>query len=929
MSGIRTAIELQDNFTGILMNVINAVNLSVSTMEQMQSTMSGTIETTSIEGMRDYLNQATIAAQELDAALQNVTPPETSDSPDASAQSEPATWQQDSLEVFTDSGIARFEQEIQSANEMLNALGDTQAEIVARAAQADIFPPDMTTDMNTVQTRLQEIQAHIHAIESNPLNMGTDTANAGLEQLRAQFYQAVEQQENLNRAVENMDVKAANEAYLQLSRTIGGTEKYIRDNVNEQGRFNQEIEDGTDSAKELKNMIAGAVKAFAGMNIIKKAKDWIVDCTEAFDTQLNAETQLISVLANMMDEEYVVQYGIETGADITGAVDEISHIQDEIDNVTVNVSPETAALTAAFDQIKEKASEIQGRGIYGDEAMIAAAAEFSTYFTDANAIEMMMDTLADYAMGMTGGGEIDSTGMVNYATNLGKIMSGAYDAMNEKGFTFTETQKAIIEGEASREQIVASLGEEYAGMSEDMQAAATIAQVIDESWSGLYESMSNTPEGKIIQIKNAWGDMKEVIGGQLYPYVLLFANAVIENWPTIETVVNEITRGLQFVLGILSWMMEGALNFAQSVIDNWSWLAPIVYGLAGALAVYYGWLLAVKILHIISAGVHFAMAAAQMVHAAATGLLTAATAAQIAAQNGLNGAMYACPITWIVILIIILVAMLYAAVAAINHFAGTSISATGIIAGAFMVLVAHIVNKFIVPLHNTFATFINFIRNAFTSSPGGLCASIAIAFYDMCLTVIGYILNLANAIETLLNKIPGVTVDITSGLEDFYHNLEQAQQEIKDESGWVEYVGKMEYMDYNDAWDQGYAFGEGIEERVKNFDPSDLFGIEDIPSADDYAGALTAGGIGGGIDEIAGNTGAMADSMEISEEELKYLHDIAEQEAINRFTTAEINIDQSGMQNVIKNGMDLDGVITGMTDAMNEAINISTEGVHV
>ena len=318
-----------------------------------------------------------------------------------------------------------------------------------------------------------------------------------------------------------------------------------------------------------------------------------------------------------------------------------------------------------------------------------------------------------------------------------------------------------------------------------------------------------------------------------------------------------------------------------------------------------------------------------MVHAAATGMLTAATAAQIAAQNGLNGAMYACPITWIVILIIILVAMLYAAVAAINHFAGTSISATGIIAGAFMVLVAHIVNKFIVPLHNTFATFINFIRNAFTSSPGGLCASIAIAFYDMCLTVIGYILNLANAIETLLNKIPGVTVDITSGLEDFYHNLEQAQQEIKDESGWVEYVGKMEYMDYNDAWDQGYAFGEGIEERVKNFDPSDLFGIEDIPSADDYAGALTAGGIGGGIDEIAGNTGAMADSMEISEEELKYLHDIAEQEAINRFTTAEINIDQSGMQNVIKNGMDLDGVITGMTDAMNEAINISTEGVHV
>ena len=105
----------------------------------------------------------------------------------------------------------------------------------------------------------------------------------------------------------------------------------------------------------------------------------------------------------MLDEEYVAQFEVDVGADTTAAIDEINAIQNGVDEIVVPVTAETRALTAAYDQITAKASEIQGRGIYGDEAMIAAAAEFSTYFTDTDAIEMMMDTLSNYAMGMTGG----------------------------------------------------------------------------------------------------------------------------------------------------------------------------------------------------------------------------------------------------------------------------------------------------------------------------------------------------------------------------------------------------------------------------------------------------------------------------------------------------------------------------------------------
>ena len=60
---------------------------------------------------------------------------------------------------------------------------------------------------------------------------------------------------------------------------------------------------------------------------------------------------------------------------------------------------------------------------------------------------------------------------------------------------------------------------------------------------------------------------------------------------------------------------------------------------------------------------------------------------------------------------------------------------------------------------------------------------------------------------------------------------------------------------------------------------------------------------------------------------MKYLRDIAEQEAVNRFTLAEVKVEQTNHNN-INNGMDLDGVVSGLTDAVNEAVDSITEGVH-
>ena len=132
----------------------------------------------------------------------------------------------------------------------------------------------------------------------------------------------------------------------------------------------------------------------------------------------------------------------------------------------------------------------------------------------------------------------------------------------------------------------------------------------------------------------------------------------------------------------------------------------------------------------------------------------------------------------------------------------------------------------------------------------------------------------------------------------------------------------------SNAFDAGAAWGDGIADKVSNFSLSDIFGSTDIPNVDDYTSALNGSGVAGNLDNIAGDTGNISDSISTTEEDLKYLRDIAEQEAVNRYTVAEISIDQSGMQNTIKNGDDLDGFMSGLTDSVNEAIDSITEGVH-
>lgn len=472
-----------------------------------------------------------------------------------------------------------------------------------------------------------------------------------------------------------------------------------------------------------------------------------------------------------------------------------------------------------------------------------------------------------------------------------------------------EEFNAVFEAAPNVMQAIASYTNQPIGKLREMAAEGQItAEIVKnamfaaaEETNEKFESMPMTISQVFIQIKNNAVKAFEPLMGKI---------SELFNGDAAQMFVDTVSQGLYQLAGIASDVFDGMVTAGNFVVENWYWIGPVIMGVVAALAAY-------KIaLGIASAAVwahNVAEAASKMAKNAAT----TATFAETAAVYGLNTALYACPLVWIIGLILALVVALYAAVAAVNKFKGTSISATGIIAGVFAVLGAHVLNTCAIPLYNGFASLANFFGNVFNNP----VAAVWILFYDLAESVIGMFLNMAKAIESVINKIPGVKVDMTSGVENFLGEVQKASQRVKDESGWKEYVKKYDYIDYGDAWNTGYNWGQDIEKKVTDFfNPKDPKDKEEQENPYD--------GISAPIYETADNTGAIKDSMELTHEDLKYLRDLAEREIINRFTTAEIRVEMTN-NNQINSELDVDGVIEHMRTTVEQEMAAAAEGVHL
>lgn len=914
MSSIQTGIELNDQFSGVLNNIVNSVNLAVSAMYDMQQSMNADIDTSSIEGARDEINQATAAINAMNEALNNQTAPDIAPPvvdegnqepipapidpiiPDPLVENPepirpeiqpnappepvevPIQWESDNLEVFTGTGIERFQQEVQSANSMLEQLSSTQDAIARQAYNTNLFPPESFQDLNRLAVRIDSVRDRIQQIENNPVNLGTDTANAELEQLRSQLNTAIQEQNELNQAMQNMDVSAANDAYLRLSQTVSGTERYIRDNVDEQGRFNQEIQEGTQQANELTNTIKNAVLAFVSIQSIGKAlniSDELVQTTSRLN-MMNDGLQSTQELVNMV---------YAAAQDARGSFSEMADVVARFGNNAGDAFGSSEEVVAFADLI-QKQMTIAG----------ASTQEAS------NAMLQLSQALGS---GVLRGDELNS--IFEQAPNLIQSIADYLDV------PIGQIREMASEGELSADVVKAAIfasADEINAKFEEMPM----------TWGQIWQSMKNTA---MIAFQPVLQRLNDIANSEAFQ---TFVNGAIEAMATLANVVLNIFELIGTVGGFIA--------------DNWSIISPIIYGVIGALAVYAAYLGIVKGIELASAAAKGVLAVAEFIHVAALAAQTGATISATAAQLGLNGAMYACPIVWIIMLIIALIAIIFAVCSAIAKLTGVANSGFGVITGGINVVIQFFKNlgltvaNIALGIGNAIAALGSNIMTAFHNA---IC-SVQAWWYDLLSTCLSVIESICAA----LNKLPFVEFDysgISNAADDYAAKAAEAAGNKEDYTSISDAFndGFSTFDTFQDGWaadafDAGASWGDGVADAVSNFSLSDVFGGTDIPNVDDYTSgfsdAIANSGVGDNLGSIADDTGAIKDNMDITQEDLKYLRDIAEQEAVNRYTVAEINIDQSGMQNNISSGDDIDGFMTKLTDSVNEAVDNMTEGVH-
>lgn len=471
---------------------------------------------------------------------------------------------------------------------------------------------------------------------------------------------------------------------------------------------------------------------------------------------------------------------------------------------------------------------------------------------------------------------------------LGLNAGNAFDHDMDQVIAFMEqvNKQFVIGGATAQEQSNAMVqltqamaagalrGEE---LNSILDSAPGIARAI-EQYMGVAEGSIKeyAAEGKVTAqvVKNALLSVADETNAKF--------ESMPMTWAQVWTMMSNIAlQALEPVLTFINWLA-----------NNIEIIGPLVLGVAAALAVY---LIATK-------GV------------------AAATKVWTAVQTAFNAVMALNPVFLIIMGIILLIALIYAVVAAVNRVTGASTSATGIIRGAVLVLAA-IISNTVIGLLNA---IIQFIWSIFVEPFLGIiewilnvCNGGFNSFGDVVAKLIGNIiswfLSLSKVVTKIIDAIFGT--DWTGGLNALQDKVlawgkNENSITLDREAPTIDHR-----FEYGDAWSKGYDFGAGVENKIGG-----MFNMGD--------GGFDMSSMMGDVGSIAGDTGSIADSLSVTDEELEYLRDIAERDAINRFTTAEVKIDMTGMTNKIDGSADIDGIITELTDGFTEALVTAAEGVH-
>ena len=674
-------------------------------------------------------------------------------------------------------------------------------------------------------------------------------------------------QQASGRAVDTTAIREAREEWAKAGTAFDAIEENIRNANNEQQKFNNSIRGGNNSANGLLSTIKKIAVAAGGIAGINKV---------------------------------------------------------------LNISDKLASTKARLNLLVDDGGSVD---VLEQKIMASAQRSRSAYFDTASAVAKL---------GLNAGNAFngDMNQVIAFMEQVNKqfVIGGA--TAQEQSNAMIQLTQAMAAGALRGEELnsildgapgIARAIEKYMGIAEgSIKTVAQEGKVTAEVVKNAMFAMADETNAKFDSMPKTWAQIWAGMKNQalsMFAPILTKINQ-IANSSKFQQVTTALINGLAGVANIASSVLDILISIASVIVDNWSWIQPIIMGIVAAMLIYNGVMLVGNTIMAVQAAV-------KAIHTAMTTAWSVATFTATAAQQGLNAALLACPITWIILLIIAVIAAIYAACAAVAKFTGIANSGFGVICGGIMVVIAFFKN-----LGLSVANIALGIWNAL-----GACASnIGTAFHNVISNVQGWFYNLLSTALTVvagiceaLNKLPFVEFDysgITSKASEYAAKSAEAYGNVEEYKSVADAFneGMSTFDTFQDGWAadafaSGAAWGDGVADKVS--------GMFDFSALDSMgADSLDAFNLGNDLDSIYGNTGdianntaATADALDIAEEDLAYLRDIAEREAINRFTTAEIKVEQHN-ENHISKDADLDGIMDAWANDFAEKLEVSEEGVH-
>ena len=678
-------------------------------------------------------------------------------------------------------------------------------------------------------------------------------------------------------AVQRASGKSFNSAAIRAARQeIGAADAALKEIIrdyqscnNQQQQLNRHIGQGTSAAGGLLGKIKSIASAYLGM----KAVTGLVGLSDTI-TQTDARL-------SMMND------GLQTTAELN-------------DMIYASAQRSRGSYLATADAVAKL-------GLMAGDA----------FSSNKETIAFMEQVNKQFKIAGTSAAGIDAAMLqLTQAMGSGVLRGEEYNSILEQAPNIIQAIAKYLDVPKGQLKEMAADGK----ITADIVKAAMFA-CADET-NAKFESMPKT-------WSDIWTSMKNRAIKALDP--LLVKINQLANSERVQQTVDGLINAFSAVSLVLAAVFDGVCAVYNFVAGNWGWIAPIIGGIVTMLLLYNAAMLVNNTIQAISTGLKTVAAIAAVAHGTATAAEAAATTGMTTAQVAFNAALYACPLTRIIMLIIAIIAVIYMVIAIINKVTGKTISATGVIlgalatAGAFIwdlvLAVFELVLGVIERLVNPFITIANFIANVFRDPVG----SIIKLFGSMADQVLAVLQKIASAMDFVFGSHMADTVQ--GWRDSLSTKIESATQKYG--NGKYEEVMSalnlsagdlgLKRISYSDAWSKGYSAGESLDESLGNFLNLDAIS-KGADSLDPYGN--------GTLGDIAKNTGDTAKNTSKSNEELSYLRDIAEREAINRFTTAEIRVDMSGMSNRIDSNMDIDGIISYLTDGVAEALVTASEGVY-